>query len=124
MGNSTTSIDRLLPLLEMVFQAENMKMAKVVGTISALNTQLADLNTAQSFDPMSIEGRKGADVLWEAWVENRKALINKQLADAAREREVLRETMCAALAKLEAAKQVSDKVANQARLVRERRLNW
>lgn len=124
MTGQLADIRRLLPILEMAFQAEQLKMAKITGRMTALRAQLADLDRPEAFDPMGSAARGGADILWETWVQDRKVLINQELAHAARDREAARGDMVAALSKLEAAKQLEARAQFSARQVTARRANW
>ena len=117
------AISRLIPVLDMAFQAEQIKMAKIARRIAALRDQLKDLDRPESFDPMSVASRMGADVLWETWVQDRKMLIMQEMAHAMRDREAQRSLLVAALSKLEAAKQVEARVTFLAKQQAVRRSN-
>lgn len=124
MSDPLLEIRRLLPVLDMAFKAEQLKMAHVARRISGLRKQLSDLERPQSFDPMSIASRTGADVLWETWVKDRKALINQELALAHRDRELARSRLVETLSKLESAKQMEKRSAQDARQIASRRSSW
>jgi hypothetical protein len=124
MKTDLHGINGLIPILNMSFQAKQMKMATLARRIAELRAQLTKLDRPKSFDPMSVATRMGADVLWETWVQDRKALIMRELALALRDREAQRSVLIAALSKLEAAKQVQTRTAVQAKQLVERRSNW
>lgn len=121
---SVNDISRLLPLLDMAFKAEQLKMSKVVARMAGLNSQLASLERPDFFDPQTVAFRGGADVLWETWVNDKKALIQQELALAARDREALRVRMVAALSKLEAVKHLHRKAGQRAHRITDRRAAW
>lgn len=121
MSVSLTDVERLLPLLEMAFQVEQVKMGKIVSRMADLKKQLDDLNRPSSVDPLSLATRAGADMRWATWVEHRKTLINKELAKAAQERERARANVAAALSKLDAARQLQARAVLEARRLAERR---
>lgn len=107
MTRDLEDIRRLLPVLDMTFQAEQLKMAGIMTRIDRLKSQIDDIENAQStgggFDPAT---RAGADVLWQGWAQDRKKRINRELALAMRDREAARSGMQRTLAKVEAARMV------------------
>jgi len=121
---SQADLRKLLPILEAVFNAEQMKMNRFVHQINRLNQQLLDLNQAGNFDQLSVGAIGGADVLWEAWVETRKKKINQELAIAAQNRELAKSNIIAALSKLEAAKKLKIHLDTAAQRTCDRRANW
>ena len=121
---AASDINRLLPLLEMGFQAEQLKMAKIASRIAKLRRQLAEIDRPQSSDFMSPASRAGADLRWETWAHDRKTLINQELALALRDREMARDQMRKALSKFEAAKQVADRMRKSQAQVAARRASW
>ncbi|MGJ8611731.1 MAG: hypothetical protein ACSHWY_11585 [Octadecabacter sp.] len=123
MSTSVQDIDRLLPVLETAFQAEQMKMARVARRIADLQQSLADLARPKT-EPLSAATLAGADLRWDAWAHERKLAINRQLALVFVERERMRKTMIAALAKLEAAKQVQKRAHADVRQIAQRRASW
>lgn len=106
MTKALSDIERLLPLLEMAFRAEQVKMAKINARIGALNVQMDELDRPRSKSDLSAATRAGADLFWSNWAQQRKILINQEIALAAQEREHVRASVAAALSKLEAARQV------------------
>ncbi|HCP82291.1 MAG TPA: hypothetical protein DIT67_12170 [Octadecabacter sp.] len=116
--------DRLLPLLEMSFQAEQMKMSKITQRINLLNETLREIDRPIRSEPLSAATRAGMDLRWDAWVQDRKKVINQEMALAMRDREQARGNMIAALSKLEAAKKMQASAASQARQVAARRASW
>ena len=89
-----------------------------------LRQQLKAIEQPESFDPMSAATRMGVDVLWEAWVQERKALITQEMAFALRDRETQRGLLVAAMSKLEAAKQVEGRAVLRAKQQAARRSSW
>lgn len=124
MTQSLDNISQLLPLLETVFQAEQLKMAKVNARISALKKQLSDLDRPPLADSMSVATIAGADLRWQTWVQQRKGLINQELALAMRDRAAVRSGMVTALSKLEAARQMHARVQINAHQIAARRASW
>lgn len=121
MSDALTEIDRLLPLLEMAFQAEQVKMGRIAARIAQLKDQIAQLDRPKATDGFSAATRAGADVRWATWVQQRKTLINQELAAAAQEKERARVAVAAALSKLEAARQVHARALLDARRAQARR---
>ena len=124
MPGSLKAAKRLLPLLEMAFQAEQMKMSKIVQRISLLNEKLREIDRPMRSEPLSAATRAGADLRWDAWVHDRKKVINQEIALASRDREQARGDMVAALSRLEAAKKMQLSVESQAHQVAIRRASW
>ena len=124
MTENLDGLRKLIPVLDMSFQAEQLKMAKIARRISDLRDQLKALERPESFDPMSAATRMGADVLWETWVQERKVLITQEMALVMRDREAQRDALIAALSKLEAAKQVEKRATLLAQQQAARRSNW
>jgi len=124
MTSDLNDIRRVIPVLEMAFRAEQLKMAKIVQRIADLRAQLTSLDRSESFDPLSTANRMGADVLWETWVQERKTLIMQEQALALRDREAQRSQLIAALSKLEAAKQVERRASQHAKQQVLRRSSW
>ncbi|WP_281981072.1 hypothetical protein [Thalassorhabdomicrobium marinisediminis] len=124
MSDALSDIRRLLPVLDTAYQAEQMKMGRIMARIRSLSDTLRELENPQSFDPLGPASRLGADVRWEAWVQERKDLITRELAQAYRAREEARTGMAAALSKLEAAREMERRAAAQARQLALRRASW
>ena len=124
MNDQLDHIRKLLPVLNMAFQAEQLKMTKIVERISGLKQQLCDLDRPDVFDPMTTASRGGADILWETWAQDRKVLIHQEIAIAARDREAAKGALIAALSKLEAAKQIESRAIAAARQLKARRASW
>ncbi|MCF2905964.1 hypothetical protein L0666_13270 [Octadecabacter sp. CECT 8868] len=124
MTDALSNFRRLIPVLDMAFQAEQLKMAQVANRISSLNKQLDELERPQSVDPMSLASRTGADVLWETWAQDKKVLINQELAHAFRDREIARDRLIKTLSKLESAKQMERRAVLEERQITARRSSW
>ncbi len=124
MNTQLLDIRRMLPLLNMAFQAEQLKLAKITQRINGLKQQLDTLDRPGDFDPMGAAARLGADVLWETWVQDRRKLINQELALAARDREIAKAQLIAALSKREAAKQLELRATAAAWALQERRASY
>lgn len=124
MPSSLKATERLLPLLEMAFQAEQMKMSKIVQRINLLNEKLREIDRPMRSEPLSAATRAGADLRWDAWAQDRKKVINQEMALAFRDREQARGNMIEALSKLEAAKKMQMSAASQERQVAIRRASW
>jgi len=126
MADVLADIQRLLPMLDMAYRAEQMKMAKIVTRMNELNAQLSALERPEHGDDDSLSAATlaGADLLWQGWVQNRKSLINRELALASRDRESAKTSLVKALSKLEAAKQMMARVQSDARRLSERRSSW
>lgn len=126
MVDVLADIQRLLPMLDMGYRAEQMKMAKVVTRINDLNAQLSALERPDlgSEDTLSAATLAGADLRWESWAQDRKRLINRELALASRDRERAKADLVKALSKLEAAKQMQARAQLGARRTAERRSSW
>jgi len=124
MSTSIQDIERLLPVLETAFQAEQMKMSRVARRIADLQQALADLARPKPTEPLSAATLAGADLRWDAWAHERKLSINRQLALTYVERERMRKNLIAALSKLEAAKQVHKRAHAAAHQIAQRRASW
>jgi hypothetical protein len=124
MTNPLQDIQRLLPLLDMAFQAEQMKMAKIARRITDLKQSLLDLERPARADPLSAATLAGADLRWDTWAHDRKLLINQELIVALRNREAARGHMIAALSKLEAAKRMQTRAQRDVRQIAQRRASW
>lgn len=122
MNDALNEIERLLPLLEMAFQVEQVKMAKIAARISGLKQQLAELDRPKETETFSVATRAGADIRWATWAEERKTLINQEMALAAQERERARSGVASALSKLEAARQVHARALLEAQRTAARRI--
>lgn len=122
MTQDRQDIRRLLPVLDMAFQAEQVKMAAIMRRIEALQQQLADIDRPQghsdTFDPAT---RAGANMLWQTWVQDRKKRINRELSKVMAERERARDGMKQALAKVEAARTIAAQAAVERRIRMDRR---
>ena len=124
MAGPLNATERLLPLLEMAFQTEQMKMSKIVQRINLLNVKLREIDRPMRSEPLSAATRAGADLRWDAWAQDRKTVINQEMAVTLRDREQARGAMVAALSKLEAAKKMQMNTASQARQIAIRRASW
>lgn len=124
MTNPLQDIQRLLPLLDMAFQAEQMKMAKIAQRISDHKQSLLDLDRPARAEPLSPATLAGADLRWDTWAHERKLLINQELIVALRNREAVRGHMIAALSKLEAAKRIETRAQRDVRQIAQRRASW
>jgi hypothetical protein len=124
MTNPLQDIQRLLPLLDMAFQAEQMKMAKIARRISDLKQSLLDLERPARAEPLSPATLAGADLRWDTWAHERKLLINQELIVALRNREAVRGHMIAALSKREAAKRIETRAQRDVRQIAQRRASW
>lgn len=122
MKDALNEIERLLPLLEMAFQVEQVKMAKIAARIAELKQQLVQLDRPKETDTFSAATRAGADMRWATWVQQRKSLINQEMALAAQERERARSGVASALSKLEAARQVHARALLDAQRLAARRV--
>ncbi|SMX40361.1 hypothetical protein [Octadecabacter ascidiaceicola] len=124
MVSALNATKRLLPLLEMAFQTEQVKMSKIVQRINQLNEKLQEIDRPVRAEPLSAATRAGADLRWDTWAQDRKTVINQELALAMRDREQIRGDMIAALSKLEAAKKMHANAVAQARQTKARRASW
>lgn len=124
MTSKTSQIESLLPLLDSVFRAKQVRLAQVNQRIKDLRAQLATLDKPAGTDLNAPATRAGADVLWDTWVQDKRKLIMRELALAARDRENERVIVAAALSKLEAARQLSARLSKEDQKVAERRASW
>lgn len=126
MKEASKNINRLLPVLEMVFQAEQIKMAQVNLRIEDLQFQLRQIERPSSTSDFYISPaeKAGADMLWQSWAEDRRTLINQELAHAMRDKEQVRSSMKQALSKREAAKQIEAHASREAIQRLARRSSW
>ena len=124
MTNQLQDIERLLPMLDMAFQSEQLKMAKIGRRIADLKQSLLDLDRPVRAEPLSAATLAGADLRWDTWAHERKLLINQELTRAYRDREAVRSDMIAALSKLEAAKRMQARAQFEARQLARRRASW
>ena len=124
MTNPLQDIQRLLPLLDMAFQAEQTKMAKIARRISDLKQSLLDLDRPARAEPLSPATLAGADLRWDTWAHERKLLINQELIVALRNREAARGHMIAALSKREAANPMQTRAQRDVRQIAQRRASW
>lgn len=124
MNDQRANLENLLPLLDMAFQAEQVKMAKVVARIEALKQQLRDLDRPTRAEPLSAAMRTGADLRWDAWAHDRKLMINQELAIASRDRERIKGDLIAALSKAEAAKRMQSRAKTVENQRAQRRSSW
>lgn len=108
MATPDTNIARLLPLFEMAYEVEQMKVAKITAKMDRLRRQLSALDRPKDTTAGTLTAAvvAGADLRWEKWAQDRKALINRELAKAARDREQAKTGLIKALSKREAAKQM------------------
>lgn len=123
MSTAIDDINRLLPVLETAYQAQQLVMAKINKRIANLRAQMQELDRPNSKgdDPLSPAVMAGADIRWQAWAQERKKLINQELAFASRDKEMARVSLGQALAKLEAARQMKDRLEwDQDRLAQRR----
>jgi len=126
MSQSIDDIRRLLPVLEMAFQAQQLRMAKINKRVDTLKAQLREIDrpTSHQADPMNPAVRAGADMRWQSWAQDRKILINQEMAIAMRDREAVRVDMRSALSKLEAARRVEHRIAIDHQKDISRRSSW
>ena len=124
MSTSSAKIGQLLPVLEAVFRAKQVNLAKINLRIKELKAQLASLDRPIDADLKTPAKRAGADVLWDTWVLDRRKLIMQELAIASRDRENFRVVVAAALAKLEAARRLNEHLCREAGKTAERRASW
>ena len=124
MTSKKTQIEELLPVLESVFRAKQVRLAKINQRINDLKAQMASLDRPSDIDLATPATRAGADALWDIWVQDRRKLIMKELALAARDRENERVVVRAALAKLEAARKLNTRLSKQDKIAVERRASW
>lgn len=124
MSTSPAKIGQLLPVLDAVFRAKQVHLAKINLRIDELKTQLASLDRPVDADLKTPAMRAGADVLWDTWVQDRRKLIMQEIAIASRDRENSRAVVAAALAKLEAARRLNKHLCQEAGKTIERRANW
>lgn len=124
MTTKSVQIENLLPILDAVFGAKQVRLEKINRRIMDLKTQMASLDKSSGADMNAPATRAGADVLWDRWVQDRRKLIIQELALASRDRENERVEVTAALAKLEAARKLGARLANDDRKMAERRASW
>ncbi|MDA9207970.1 hypothetical protein N9O61_03700 [Octadecabacter sp.] len=124
MTSKSSQILGLLPVLDAVFRAKQTRLAKINQRITDLKTQMASLDRPHGPDLNAPATRAGADVLWDAWVQDRRKLIMKELALAARDRENERVVVAAALAKLEATRKLSARLSKADKDEATRRASW
>lgn len=126
MTGSVAEISRLVPLLDMAFQAEQITMSQINAKIATLRAQLQNIERrpAMPADILAPAVRVGADMLWQSWVQDRKTMINRDLALALRDKERARENMIRALSKLQAAKNLESRLMKQSQKQAERRASW
>lgn len=121
MTDTLREIERLLPLLEMAFQAEQVRMVKIASRIAELKDQIEQLDRPRPSATFSAATLAGADMRWATWAQQRKTLINQEMAVAAQKREQCRADVAAALSKLEAAREVRARALLDARRLQSRR---
>jgi len=124
MTSRTAQLGKLVPLFEAALQAKQAELSKIAMRIKELQSQLYALDHSKHVEHDSPAARAGADLRWETWVEHRKLLINKELIDAARQREEKRGQVAQALAKSEAVRKLHDQTSAEDRKVIERRTSW
>lgn len=124
MTEKSSQIDSLLPVLESVFQAKQVSLARIGRRIQNLKAQLKQLDRPFQSGLESAAVRSGADVRWEAWAQERRKLIMQELALAARDRENERVVVARALAKLEAARTLSARLSKEQKRLAEKRASW
>lgn len=126
MSNAIEDIKGLLPVLETAYQARQLVMVKINQRISDLRTQMQSLDRPESGsgNDLSPAIMAGADIRWHAWAQDRKKLINQELALALRDRETARTSLAQALAKLEAGRQMKDRLEWEQLRLKERRSNY
>ncbi len=124
MSSKSSQILDLIPILDAVFRAKQTRLAKINQRIIDLKAQLASLDRPQDADLDAPATRAGADVLWDTWVQDRRKLIMKELALAARDRENERVVVANALAKLEATRKLSVRLSKADKEEAERRASW
>lgn len=99
-----SDLKKLVPIVDMVFQTEQAKMADINKRIAALKQALDGLTATRSqtkhqLDPAT---KAGADLRWMAWAEARRKAINLELAKAMGEREAMREALQRAFGRVQA----------------------
>ena len=124
MTSKSSQIRGLVPVLDAVFRAKQTRLAKINQRIIDLKAQLASLDRPHNADLDAPATRAGADVLWDTWVQDRRKLILKELALAARDRENERVVVAKALAKLEATRKLSIRLSKADKEEAERRASW
>jgi len=124
MTDKLDQICQLLSLLDIAFQAEQLKMGKIKNRINLLKLQMMEIDKPMRVAALSAANLAGADLRWDAWVHDRKLLINQELAHAFRDREAARGEMIKALSKREAAKQMYNRAKANADQVAKSRASW
>ena len=126
MNGSQYEVLRLIPVLDAAYQSKQLVMAKITKRIEELNEQLKKLERPEETDTSEISPATmaGADLNWHAWAQDRKKLINHELALAFRDKEIARVELGKALAKLEATKGILKSLQVKQRQLTLRRTNY
>lgn len=124
MTAPSRQLARLVPMLEAVYQAKQAGLGRLMARMADLRAQHHELDHPDYAPPDSAAARAGANLRWDTWVEQRKTLINRELLEAARQREVIRADVAQSLARLEAARKALDRARTQENEQSKRRASW
>lgn len=126
MSGNLKDIQALIPLLDMAFEVKRVKLSQIARRIADLQDQLDDIDraAAEVSDPMSPAYRVGADLRWQAWAEQRKRLISRELTKAMSKRAEHATVVARALAKRDAAEKLADHAKQELRLSQSRRSEY
>ncbi len=92
-------MQQLAHLTALRFQARQADMAKLMRQEAALRANLADLlaarraNAARAHAKTDVALAAGADVRWQVWADQRRAVINAELAQVLARRAALAEQL-------------------------------
>ncbi len=124
MTEPSRQLARLVPMLEAVYRSKQAGLGRLVTRIADLQAQHHDLDHPDYAPPDSTAARAGANLRWDTWVEQRKTLINRELIEAARQREAIRADVAQSLARLEAARKALDRARTLENEQSQRRASW
>ena len=121
MTDQLRQLQRLAPVLNSVFLAEQSKLAGINARIEGLKEQLRSLDRKHELQLHDPAIRAGADMRWRTWVQDRRTLINREILSLKRQRLDIKQRVAKALSRLEACKSLVEKTQAEADALRARR---
>ena len=127
---AVTNLHRIEDLMDGIFQAERAALVKFANRETELRTQLADLAAAKSENAQQ-SGREnepafiaGADLQWYRWIDQRRELLNRELAQVLAQKMRQQEKLRLAFGRHQAAKSVVEVATKKAAMIANWRANY
>ncbi len=124
---SAKDLKQISPLLEAVHKAEEAKLARITKAEIRLRAQLEELQKARQLSvqdrPVESDAarRAGADVVWQTWIDQRRAEINFELAQLAAKKPAAIAALKLAFGRKDAIRQMTKRVKRDELLRNKRR---